>query len=81
MRVSAWGAFVSMLRVAGEEQGFQVEDFDARGRGKNRAEQESEGVYHNRLLSQFACGTQLRIVLKFQADGILANDRAAQTFL
>jgi transposase InsO family protein len=26
------------------------------------------------LLSQFACGTQRRIVLKLQADGILAND-------
>ena len=34
IRVLAWDAFVSTLRVAGDEQGFQVEDFDARGRGE-----------------------------------------------
>src|SRR6266567_6279535 len=34
IRVLAWDVFVSTLRVAGEEQGFQVEDFDAHGKGK-----------------------------------------------
>jgi len=33
---------------------------------KNRAEQQSEGVCHARLLSQFACGTQRCILLKLQ---------------
>src|SRR6266850_3167984 len=41
---------------------------------KNRAEQQSEGVCHARLLSQFACGTQRRILLILQADTILSND-------
>ena len=43
---------------------------------KNGAEQESKGLCHAGLLSRFACGTQRYILLKSQADRILANDRA-----
>jgi hypothetical protein len=42
---------------------------------KNGAEQESKGLCHAGLLSQFANGTQCRILLKSQADRVLANDR------
>lgn len=41
---------------------------------EDRTRQEYKRVYHARLLSQFACGTQRHIVLKLQADRILAND-------
>lgn len=41
---------------------------------KNRADQESQGFHHARLLSRLACGTQRRILLKLQADTILSND-------
>jgi hypothetical protein len=40
----------------------------------DRAYQESNGGYHARVLSHFACGRQLCILLKSQADRILAND-------
>ena len=43
---------------------------------KNRTYQEANGVYNAGVLSHFACGRQRRILLKSQADGILANDNS-----
>jgi hypothetical protein len=43
---------------------------------EDRTRQEYERVYHVRVLSRFACEWQCRIVLKSQADRILARDRA-----
>ena len=43
---------------------------------KDRTYQESDGVYHARVLSHFHCGRQRSILLKSQADRILANDNS-----
>ena len=42
---------------------------------EDRTHQEYNRVYHVRVLSRFACEWQCRILLKSQADRILANDR------
>ena len=41
---------------------------------KNCTNQESNGVNHSRVLSHFACGRQRSILLKSQADRILAKE-------
>jgi hypothetical protein len=43
---------------------------------EDRTRQKHKRVYHVRVLSRLACEWQCRILLKSQADGILANDRA-----
>jgi hypothetical protein len=45
---------------------------------EDRTRQEYKRGYHARLLSQFDCGTQRRIVLELQADRLLANDNYAK---
>ena len=40
----------------------------------DHSRQESEGIYHVPVLSYFACGKQCRILLKSQADRILARE-------
>ena len=42
---------------------------------KNRTYQESNGVYHARVLSYFACGWQRCTLLKSQADRVLARHK------
>jgi hypothetical protein len=61
-----------------ESEVFNQEAATCVEEAKNGAEQESKGLCHAGLLSQFACGTQRYILLKSQADRILANDRRVQ---
>src|ERR1700674_1806559 len=42
---------------------------------EDHTRQEYNRVYHVRVLSRFACEWQCRILLKSQADRVLANDR------
>jgi hypothetical protein len=58
-----------------ESEVFNQEAATCVEEAKNGAEQESKGLCHAGLLSRFACGTQRYILLKSQADRILANDR------
>ncbi len=48
--------------------------FDERGRPKKCAYQASDGAYHVNLLSHFACGRQRPMLLKSQAERLLAKD-------
>jgi hypothetical protein len=57
-----------------ESEVFNQEAATCVEEAKNGAEQESKGLCHAGLLSRFACGTQRYILLKSQADRILAND-------
>jgi hypothetical protein len=41
---------------------------------EDRTDQEYKCVYHMRVLSRFACEWQCRILLKSQADRVLAKD-------
>ena len=43
---------------------------------EDHTRQEYNRVYHVGVLSRFACEWQCRILLKSQADGILARDRS-----
>jgi hypothetical protein len=45
------------------------------------AYQESDGTYHARVLSHFACGRQHRMLLKSQTNWILANDRVSSLWI
>jgi hypothetical protein len=46
----------------------------------DRTDQEYKRVYHVRVLSRFACEWQCRILLKSQADRVLANDSPPGSF-
>jgi hypothetical protein len=56
-------------QVLKEETAMSAEE------SKNRANQKSNSGYQATVLSHFACGRQPRILLKSQADRVLANDR------
>jgi hypothetical protein len=46
---------------------------------EDRTSQGYQRVYHARVLSRFACESQCRILLKPQADRILASDKEQQS--
>ncbi len=55
-------------------QVFKKESATSTDKPKNRTCQESDGTYHARVLAHFPCGRQCRILLKSQADRILAKE-------
>lgn len=57
---------------------FKKEPTTRAEEAKNRTYQESDGLYHEVVLSHFACERQRCILLKSQADRILANDRVTE---
>ena len=57
-----------------ESQVLKEEAATGSEESKNRAYQESDSVYHAMVLPHFACERQRCILLKSQADRILAND-------
>ena len=53
---------------------FKKEPTTRAEEAKNRTYQESDGLYHEKVLAHFACGRQRCILLKSQADRVLANN-------
>jgi len=58
-----------------KSQVFKKESATIAEESQDRAYKEPNEIYHARLLSHSACGQQLCILLKSQADRILANDK------
>ena len=56
-------------------QVFEKQSATTMEESEDRTDQEYKRVYHVRVLSRFVCEWQCRILLKSQADRILANDR------
>jgi hypothetical protein len=54
-------------------QVFEKESATSADKPKNPTCQEPDGTYHARVLAHFPCGRQCRILLKSQADRILAR--------
>jgi hypothetical protein len=72
--VSAGDVSASMLRVVGEELGFQEGARDESEIVEESHLPEVRCVDDGRVLSHSACGQQLCIMLKSQADRLLARD-------
>ena len=60
-----------------KSQVFKKESATIAEESQDRAYKEPNEIYHARLLSHSACGQQLCILLKSQADRILANDKGS----
>ena len=58
-----------------KSQIFEKEPATTAENTKDRTDQESKNMYHAIVVSHFACGRQHRMLLKSQADRLLANDR------
>jgi hypothetical protein len=65
-------------QLLAKSQVFKKECATSAEKAKDRTYQEHERVCHARVLSHFACGRQLCILLKSQADRILANDTSTE---
>jgi hypothetical protein len=60
--------------LVAEKQVLEEEPATSTEESKNDTDQKSNGSYHARVLSHFACGRQPHILLKSQADRVLAKD-------
>jgi hypothetical protein len=81
-----WSGISSLQcrELLAKSQVFKKESTTSAEESRDRTYQESDGVYHARVLSHFACGRQRCILLKSQADRILANDslkKAVEEFI
>ena len=69
-----WTPSFQCRQLLAKGQVFEKQSATTMEESEDRTDQQYKRVYHVRVLSRFVCEWQCRILLKSQADGILARD-------